>query len=63
MDFILAKSKLQFKRNIPDQLSVKGMLSEDLYDKNYRKNWWLDSSEIIKYGLADHVIENIEELF
>ena len=38
-------------------------ISEDLYDKNYRKNWWLDSSEVIKYGLADHVIENIEELF
>lgn len=29
MDFILAKSKLQFKRNITDQLSVKGVLSED----------------------------------
>ena len=29
MDFILAKSKLQFKRNITDRLSVKGILSED----------------------------------
>ena len=29
MDFILAKSKLQFRRNITDQLSVKGILSED----------------------------------
>lgn len=29
MDFILAKSKLQFKRNITDQLSVKGIISED----------------------------------
>ena len=29
MDFILSKSKLQFKRNITDQLSVKGILSED----------------------------------
>lgn len=29
MDFILEKSKLQFKRNITDQLSVKGILSED----------------------------------
>ena len=29
MDFILAKSKFQFKRNITDQLSVKGILSED----------------------------------
>ena len=26
---ILAKSKLQFKRNITDKLSVKGTLSED----------------------------------
>ena len=25
----MAKSKLQFKRNITDQLSVKGVLSED----------------------------------
>ena len=25
----MAKSKLQFKRNITDQLSVKGILSED----------------------------------
>ena len=25
----MAKSKLQFKRNIKDQLSVKGILSED----------------------------------
>lgn len=38
-------------------------ISNELYDKNYRRNWWLDSSEIIKYGLADHIIENIEELF
>ena len=29
MDFILAKSKLQFKRNIVDKLLVKGVLSED----------------------------------
>ena len=38
-------------------------ISSELYDKKYRMNWWLDSSEIIKYGLADHIIENIEELF
>lgn len=36
----MAKSKLQFKRNITDQLSVKGILSEDgtfvtYKDENY----------------------------
>ena len=38
-------------------------IPEELYDKNYRRNWWLTSDEIIKYGLADHIIKNIEELF
>ena len=38
-------------------------IPEELYDKNYRRNWWLTGDEIIKYGLADHVVKNIEELF
>lgn len=38
-------------------------ITEELYDKNYRRNWWLTADEIIKLGLADHVVENIEELF
>ena len=38
-------------------------IPEELYDKNYRRSWWLTSDEIIKYGLADHVVKNIEELF
>lgn len=29
MIYYMAKSKLQFKRNITDKLSVKGVLSED----------------------------------
>ena len=38
-------------------------IPENEYDKNYRRNWWLDSNEIIKYGVADKIIENIDELF
>lgn len=38
-------------------------ITEDEYNANYRRNWWLDSDEIIKYGLADHIVNNIEELF
>lgn len=38
-------------------------ISEELYDKNYRRNWWLTSDEIMKYGLADHIVTDIEELF
>ena len=32
----MAKSKLQFKRNITDQLSVKGILSEDVTFVTYK---------------------------
>jgi ATP-dependent Clp protease protease subunit len=38
-------------------------ITEDEYDKNYRRNWWLDSGEIIAKGVADHIIEDISELF
>ena len=38
-------------------------ITEDEYDKNYRRNWWMNSSDIIKYGLADRVISNISELY
>ena len=38
-------------------------ITESEYDKNYRKNWWLDANEIIEKGVADHIITNIEELF
>ena len=38
-------------------------ITENEYDKNYRKNWWLDANEIIEKGVADHIITDIEELF
>lgn len=38
-------------------------IPENEYDKNYRRNWWLDSNEIIEYGVADKIVENIDELF
>ena len=38
-------------------------ISEKEYDKNYRRNWWLMSNEIIKLGIADKIVTNIEDLF
>ena len=36
---------------------------EKEYDKNYRRNWWLMSNEIIKLGIADKIVTKIEDLF
>ncbi len=38
-------------------------ITEQMYEKNYRKDLWLFSDEIIGYGIADKIITNLEEIF
>jgi ATP-dependent Clp protease protease subunit len=33
------------------------------YDKNYRKDWWLFSEDMIELGIADKIITDLEEIF
>lgn len=33
------------------------------YDKNYRKDWWMMSDEIIKYGIADKIITDLADIY
>lgn len=35
-------------------------ISEELYDANYRKDWYLFSEEMIEYGVADEIITDID---
>lgn len=37
-------------------------INEDLYDKNYRRDWFMFSDEIIKYGVADKIITDLNEI-
>lgn len=37
-------------------------ISEDLLDINYRRNWFLFSNDVIKYGIADKIITDISEI-
>lgn len=34
----------------------------DLLDKNYRRDWFLFSEDVIKYGIADKIITDIDEV-
>lgn len=38
-------------------------ITAKLYEKNYRRNWFMFEDEIIRYGIADKVIERLDELF
>lgn len=37
-------------------------INADDYDKNYRRDWFMMSDEIIKYGIADKVVNCIDEV-
>ena len=37
-------------------------IDSDLYDKNYRKDWFMFSDEMIKYNIADKIITDFSEI-
>ena len=38
----------------------KTNITEEEYDSNYRRDWWLFSDEIVEKGIADEIIEDID---
>ena len=38
-------------------------ITEEEYDKNYRRDWFMFSDGIIKYGIADSILTDISEVF
>jgi ATP-dependent Clp protease protease subunit len=38
-------------------------ITAKLYDKNYRRDWFMFSEDIINYSVADKVIEDLSEVF
>lgn len=37
-------------------------ISESEYDKNYRRDWWINADEAIELGIADKIIKNLNEI-
>jgi ATP-dependent Clp protease protease subunit len=38
-------------------------IDSKLYEKNYRRDWYMFSDEIIKYFVADKIIEDLNEIY
>ncbi|MBC8061345.1 MAG: ATP-dependent Clp protease proteolytic subunit [Clostridiaceae bacterium] len=51
------------EKRIKDFIVANTNITEKLYTKNYRKDWWLMSDEIILLGLADKIITDLDEIF
>ncbi len=41
----------------------KTKITEEEYDKRYREDWWFQAEDLINYGVAQRIVNNIEELF
>ena len=51
------------EKRVKDFIVANTNIVEKLYTKNYRKDWWLMSDEIISLGLADKIITDLDEIF
>ena len=51
------------EKRVKDFIVANTKITEKQYVKNYRKDWWLMSDEIISLGVADKIITDLDELF
>ena len=51
------------EKRVKDFVVANTNITDKLYTKNYRKDWWLMSDEIITLGLADKIITDLDEIF
>lgn len=48
------------EKRIRDYIITHTSIPGDLYDSNYRRDWFLFSDEMIRYNVADEIIEDID---
>ena len=51
------------EEKIKNIILKKTNISKEEYQSKYRSDWYMTSDEIIKYGVADKIINSIDELF
>lgn len=51
------------EKKIKSIVLKKTNISEDEYQAKYRSDWYMTSEEIIEYGVADKIINTMDELF
>lgn len=51
------------EKKVKEYILANTKISDKLYTKNYRKDWFLMPEEVISLGIADRIIEDLEEVF
>lgn len=47
------------KEKVKPMVLKKTTISEELYDKNFRVDWFLDAQEMLNYGIIDEILTEI----
>ena len=52
----------QLEERVRKYIVSRTKITEEMYDSNYRRDWFMFSDEMIKYGIADKIITDIDEI-
>lgn len=52
----------KLEKRIKQYILEQTKITEKEYDKNYRRDWFMFADEIIKYGIADRIITDLDEI-
>lgn len=50
------------EKKVKEYIVNRTKITDKQYTKNYRKDWWLLSEEIIELGIADKIITDLDEV-
>lgn len=53
----------ELEERIKDYILSRTFISEEDYEKNYRRDWWIFADDCVgKYGIADKIVTDIREI-
>jgi ATP-dependent protease ClpP protease subunit len=52
----------KLEKRVKEYVLGRTKIDGKLYDKNYRIDWWLFAEDIIKYGIADEIITDLDSI-
>lgn len=62
-----ALDKFEFTKKLEEKIKKlvleKTKISNDLYDKHYRDDWYIFSDEMVELGITDSIINDINQIF
>nr|DAJ10434.1 MAG TPA: hypothetical protein [Caudoviricetes sp.] len=52
----------ELEKRIKQYILSSTRITEEIYDQNYRRDWFMFSEEIIKLGIADEIVTDIDTI-